>query len=64
MKKNIFPSREFATPCNICLIANDDLSDKTIVIGYKILKKYCEEEQKLPVTLITSLYREIYKIYK
>lgn len=50
-----------AAYCNVCLIASNDLSDKTIVIGYKILKKYCEEEQKLPVTLITSLYREIYK---
>ncbi|MDY3938850.1 MAG: hypothetical protein SOZ27_01025 [Spirochaetia bacterium] len=50
-----------AALCNICLIANDDLSDQTIVKGYKILKKYCEEEREFPVTLGTSLYHDIYK---
>lgn len=50
-----------AALCNICLIANDRLSEKSIIKGYKILKKYCEEEREFPVPLGTSLYHDIYK---
>ena len=49
-----------AALCNICLISNNDLSDQTIVKGYKILNKYCEEERKFPFVILTSSYNDFY----
>lgn len=49
-----------AACCNVCLIASNDLSDQTIVKGYKILNKYCEEERKFPFVILTSSYNDFY----
>ena len=46
--------------CNICLFAEQNLTDEMIVQGYKIIRKYCDEEISFPNAFLTSDYKKIY----
>ena len=49
-----------AALCNICLFAEQNLTDEMIVQGYKIIRKYCDEEISFPNAFLTSDYKKIY----